>query len=115
MPLAEFAYNNSYQSNIDMAMFEALYGRKWRTPTCWDDIVERKLLGPKIVLITIDKVKVIREKIKITQDRQKSYANNQRKHLEFEVGDMVSLKVTPWKGVIWFGRREKLGPWYIGL
>ena len=64
---------------------------------CWNDTDERKLLGPKIVLITTDKVKVILEKIKTPQDQQKSYANNQRKGLEFEVGDMVFLKVTPWK------------------
>ena len=62
---------------------------------CWDDTDERKLLGSKIVLITTDKVKVIWENIKVAQDRQKSYANNRRKDLEFEVGDMVFLKVSP--------------------
>ena len=73
------------------------------------------LLGPKIVLIISNKVNVIREKIKITQDRQKSYVDNRRKNLEFEVGDMVFLKVTPWKEVIRFGRWGKLGPRYTGL
>ena len=71
-------------------------------------------MGPKLVMKTADKVKVIREKIKTAQDRQKSYADNQRKDLEFEVGDMVFLKVTPWKGVIRFGKRDKLSPRYIG-
>ena len=96
-----------------MAPFEALYERKCRTPVCWDDTDERKLLGLEIILITADKVKVIREKIKIAQDRQKSYVDNRRKDLEFEVGDIVFLKVTPWKRVIWFRRRGKLGPQYI--
>ena len=69
LPLAEFAYNNSYQSSIDMAPYEALYGRRCRTPICWDDADERKLLGSKLVMKTVDKVKVIREKIKTAQDR----------------------------------------------
>ena len=77
---------------------------------CWDDTDERKLLGLEIVLITANKVKVIREKIKIAQDRQKSYADNWRKDLEFEVGDIMFLKVTPWKEVIRFGKQGKLGP-----
>ena len=74
---------------------------------------ERKLLGLKIVLIITDKVKANWEKIKIAQDRQKSYVDNRRKDLEFEVGDMVFLKVIPWKRVIQFGRRGKLRPRYI--
>ena len=64
LPLTKFAYNNSYQSSIDMAPSEALYGRKCRTLVCQDDTDERKLLGPKIILITTNKVKLIREKIK---------------------------------------------------
>ena len=64
LSLAKFAYNNSYQSSIDMAPFEALYGKKCKTPLCWDDTDERKLLGTKIVLITTDKVKVKWEKKK---------------------------------------------------
>ena len=109
LPLAEFAYNNSYQSSIDMAPFEALYGSKCEAPVCWDDTDEMKLLGPKIILITVNKVKVIQEKIKIAQDRKKSYADNRRKDLEFEVDNMVFLKVTLWKGVIQFGRRGIYG------
>ena len=97
LPLAEFAYNNSYQFSIDMAPYEALYGKRYRTPLCWDDADEKKLLDPELMMKTADKVKVIREKIKTAQDRQKSYADTRRKDLEFEVGDMVFLKVTPWK------------------
>ena len=74
----------------------------------------RKLVGPEIVQVTCDKIKVIRDRLKIAQDRQKSYANNSRKDLEFEVGDMVFLRISPWNGVLRFGKRGKLSPRYIG-
>ena len=64
--------------------------------------------------MTCDKIKVIRDRLKITQDRQKSYANNRRRDLVFEVGDMVFLRISPWKGVLRFGKRGKLSPRYIG-
>ena len=69
LPLMEFAYNNSYQSSIEMAPYEALYGRKCRTLLCYDEVGERKLLGPEIVQVMIDNVKVIRDRLKITQNR----------------------------------------------
>ena len=97
-----------------MAPYEALYGRKCRTLVCWDEVGERKLVGPEIVQVTCDKIKVIRDRLKIAQDRQKSYANNCRRDLVFEVGDMVFLRISPWKGVLRFGRRGKLSPRYIG-
>ena len=114
LALMEFAYNNSYQASIEMAPFKALYGRKCRTPVCWDEVGERKLVGPKLVQITSEKVKVFRDNLKIARDRQKSYADNRRKDLQFEIGDRVFLKISPWKGVLIFGRREKLRPRYIG-
>ena len=114
LPLMEFAYNNSYQASIGMAPYEALYGRKCRTPVCWDEVGERKLVGPEIVQVTCDKIKVIRDRLKIAQDRQKSYADNRRRDLEFEIGDMVFLRISPWKGVLRFGKRGKLSPRYIG-
>ena len=114
LPLMEFAYNNSYQASIGMAPYEALYGRKCQTPVCWDEVGERKLVGPEIVQVTCDKIKVIRDRLKIAQDRQKSYANNRRRDLEFEVGDMVFLRISPWKGVLRFGKRGKLSPRYNG-
>ena len=70
-----------------MAPYKALYERKCRTPLCWDEVGERKLLGPEIVQVMIDNVKVIRDRLKIAQDRQKSYAHNRRRDLEFQVGD----------------------------
>ena len=96
----EFAYNNSYQSSIEMTPYGALYGRKCRTPLCWDEVGERKLSSPEIVQATTDNVKVIRDRLKIAQDRQKSYADNRRRDLEFQVGDRVFMRILPWKGVL---------------
>ena len=64
--------------------------------------------------MTYDKIKVIRDRLKIAQDRHKSYANNRCRDLDFEVGDMVFLRISPWKGVLRFGKRGKLSPLYIG-
>ncbi|GJU11278.1 putative reverse transcriptase domain-containing protein [Tanacetum coccineum] len=91
LPLVEFSYNNSYHASIKAAPFEALYGRKCRSPVCWS---ENRLLTAR--------------------SRQKSYADRRTKPLEFKVGDMVLLKVSPWKGVIRFGKCGKLSPRYIG-
>ena len=88
----EFAYNNSYQSSIGMAPYEALYGRKCRTPICWDEVGERRLIGLEIVQHTTEKVNMIRERLKIARDRQKSYADNRRRDLQFEIGDQVFFK-----------------------
>ena len=110
----EFASNNSYPASIGMVPYEALYGRKSRTPVCWDKVGERKLVGLEIVQVTCDKIKVMRDRLKIAQNRQKSYANNCRRDLKFEVGDMVFLRISPWRGVLRFGKRGKLSPRYIG-
>ena len=114
LALMEFSYNNSYQASIDMAPFEALYGRKCRTSVCWDEVGERRLVGPELVHITSEKVKVVRDNLKIARVRQKSYADNRRRDLQFEIGDRVFLKISPWKGVLRFGKQGKLSPRYIG-
>ena len=114
LSLAEFAYNNSYQASIGMAPFEALYERKCRTPICWNEVGERKINNLELVEVFSEKICIIRERLKVAQDRQKSYADVQRRELEFEVDDMVFLKVAPWKGVIRFRKRGKLNPRYIG-
>ncbi|GKC49907.1 putative reverse transcriptase domain-containing protein [Tanacetum coccineum] len=90
LPLVEFSYNNSYHASIKATPFEALYGRKCRSPVCWAEVGDA------------------------TRDRQRSYANVRRKPLEFQVGDRVMLKVSPHKGIIRFGKRGKLNPRYIG-
>ena len=97
-----------------MAPLEALYGRKCRTPVCWDEVGERRLVGPELVQITSEKVKVVHDNLKIARERHKSYANNRRKDLQFEICDRVFLNISPWKGVLRFGKRGKLIPRYIG-
>ncbi|GKA11149.1 reverse transcriptase domain-containing protein [Tanacetum coccineum] len=87
LPLAEFSYNNSYHTSIRCAPFEALYGRKCRSPVLWAEIGEGSLIGPELVQETTDKVVAIKERLQAARDRQKSYADNKRKPLEFEVGD----------------------------
>nr|GEW85456.1 putative reverse transcriptase domain-containing protein [Tanacetum cinerariifolium] len=85
LPLVEFSYNNSYHASIKAAPFEALYGQKCRLPN----------------------------RLLIAGSHQKSYADSRTKSLEFKFGDMVLLKVSPWKGIIRFGKRRKLSPRYI--
>ncbi|GJW49373.1 putative reverse transcriptase domain-containing protein [Tanacetum coccineum] len=188
LPLVEFSYNNSYHTSIKAAPFEALYGRKCRSPVCWAEILAtvrmvayhlelpeqlsrvhstfhvsnlKKCLSDETFVIPLDKIQIdnklhfveepieirdrevkrleqsripivkigknlspthettekivkIKSSIQAVRDRQKSYANKRRKPLEFQVGDKVILKVSPWKGVIHFGKRGKLNPCYIG-
>ena len=97
-----------------MTPFEGLYGRKCRSPVCWDDVGERKLLGLELVQLTVEKVALIKEKLKIAQSRHKNYVDNHRRDLEFEVGDHVFLKVSPMKFVMRFGRNRKLNPRFVG-
>ena len=114
LPLIEFAYNNSFQSSIKMAPYEALYGRKCRTPLFWTELSESKILGVDLIKDAEQKVRVIRESLKAASDRQKSYADLKRKDIEYQVGDKVFLKVSPWKKVLRFGRKGKLSPRFIG-
>nr|GEU33014.1 putative reverse transcriptase domain-containing protein [Tanacetum cinerariifolium] len=114
LSLVEFSYNNSYNSSIQCASFEALYGRKCRSPILWAKIGESRLIAPNLVQKTTDKVVLIKKKLKVARDRQKSYADNRRTPLEFEVGDQVLLKVSAWKGIIRFGKNGKLAPRYVG-
>ncbi|KAL0561379.1 hypothetical protein IC582_001804 [Cucumis melo] len=112
--LMEFAYNNSYQATIGMAPFEALYGKCCRSPVCWDEVGEQRLMGPELVQSTNEAIQKIRSRMHTAQSRQKSYADVRRKDLEFEVGDKVFLKVAPMKGVLRFERRGKLSPRFVG-
>ncbi|GJX76011.1 putative reverse transcriptase domain-containing protein [Tanacetum coccineum] len=114
LPLVEFSYNNSYHTSIKAASFEDLYGRKCRSPICWAEVGDAQLTGPKIIDETTEKIFQIKKRIQAAHDRQKSLADRNRKPMEFQVGDMVMLKVSPWKGVIRFGKRGKLNPRYIG-
>ncbi|GKA89877.1 putative reverse transcriptase domain-containing protein, partial [Tanacetum coccineum] len=110
LPLVEFSYNNSYHTSIKAAPFEALYGRKCRSPICWAEVGDAQLTGLEIIHETTEKIIQIKKRIQAARDRQKSYANRRRKPLEFEVGDNVMLKVSPWKGVIRFGKTWEAEP-----
>ncbi|KAD3067307.1 hypothetical protein E3N88_35187 [Mikania micrantha] len=114
LPLVEFSYNNSYHTSIQCAPFEALYGRKCRSPICWSEVGESQIIGPEFIQETTDKIALIQERIKAARDRQKSYADNRRRPLEFQVGNRVMLKVSPWKGIFRFGKRGKLSPRFVG-
>ncbi|GJU92127.1 putative reverse transcriptase domain-containing protein [Tanacetum coccineum] len=114
LPLVEFSYNNSYHASIKAAPFEALYGRKCRSPVCWAEVGEAQLTGLDLIQETTEKIIQIKQRIQAARDRQKSYADLKRKPMEFQVGDRVMLKVSPWKGVVRFGKRGKLNPRYVG-
>ena len=113
LPLVEFAYNNSYQASIQIAPYEALYGRPCRSPICWTEVGESSITGPDLIRDTSDKVSLIRQRLLTAQSRQKSYANVRRRPLEFEVRDHVFLKVMPKRGVVRFSKRRKLLPRFI--
>ena len=113
LPLAEFAYNNSYQESIRMAPFEALYGRKCRMPLNWSEAGERTFFGPDMVKEAEELVRVIQENLKIAQSRQKSYVDKKRQSILFQLGDHVYLRVSPMKGVQRFGVKGKLAPRYV--
>nr|GFB01391.1 putative reverse transcriptase domain-containing protein [Tanacetum cinerariifolium] len=104
----------SYHATIKAAPFEALYGRKCRSPVCWTEVGEAQILGPELIQETTEKIVQIKQRMQAARDRQKCHANLKRKPMEFQVGDKVMLKVSPWKGVVRFGKRGKLNPRYVG-
>ncbi|TQD77792.1 hypothetical protein C1H46_027665 [Malus baccata] len=114
LDLMEFAYNNSFHSSIGMSPFEALYGKACRTPLCWSEVGERILEGPEIVDETTQNIQVIKSNLKVAQDRQKSLADRHTTDRMYNVGDYVFLKLSPWRGVVRFGKKGKLSPRYIG-
>jgi hypothetical protein len=114
LPYAEFSYNNSYQESLKMVPFEMLYGRRCRTPLFWNETGERKVFGPNILQEAEKQVHMVRENLRVTQSRQKSYVDHRRRELRFEVGDFVYLKVSPMRGLRRFKVRGKLTPRFIG-
>ncbi|KAK8616631.1 hypothetical protein V6N13_116601 [Hibiscus sabdariffa] len=114
IPLVEFTYNNSYQTSIQMTPFEALYGRRCRTPFCWSELGENKVLEPQMIQDTEKQVQIIHNRLKQAFNRQKAYADTKRRDIRYEVGDKVFLKVSPCKKVLRFGKKGKLSPRYIG-
>ncbi|XP_071674479.1 uncharacterized protein [Lolium perenne] len=114
LPYAEFSYNNSRQASIGMAPFEALYGRKCTTPLLWSGVGERSLFGPDLIKDAEEKVRLIRDRLKIAQSRQKSYADSKRMEVTYEIGDRAYLRVSPLRGVKRFGVKGKLAPRFVG-
>ncbi|GJT71925.1 putative reverse transcriptase domain-containing protein [Tanacetum coccineum] len=103
-----------YHASIKAAPYEALYGRKCRTPVCWSEVRDNQLTRPELIRDTTKKIVRIKNCLLTARSHQKSYVYKRTKSLEFEVGDMVLLKVSPWKGAVRFGKRGKLSPRYIG-
>jgi hypothetical protein len=108
LSLVEFTYNNSYQTIIGMAPFEALYGRKCRTPLCWEEVGDRKLYGAELVQITTEKVRIIKDRMKVAQVDKRSMQIFEEDHLNFV------LEVALWKHMLRFGMTGKLTPRFIG-
>jgi len=113
LPLVEFTYNNNYHASIGMAPYKAFYGRRCRTPLCWYQEGEAVLLGPELLRQTSEKVSKIRDRMKASLSRQKSYADRRRRPLVFSAGDHVFLRVTPTTGVGKAIRSRKLSPKFI--
>jgi hypothetical protein len=114
LPFAEFSYNNSFQSSLGMAPFEALYGRKCQTPLNWSKTGERQFFGPDMIKEAEDQVRIIQEHLKTAQSHQKSYYDRHHQDVSYEIGEKAYLRVTPLKGIHRFGIKGKLAPRYVG-
>nr|GEY46901.1 hypothetical protein [Tanacetum cinerariifolium] len=114
LSLVYFSYSNTYHARIKAAPFEALWGRKCRSPVCMAEVGEVQLLAPEIVQEKTEKIIQNKQRIQVAHDRQKSYVDLKRKTMEFQVGDRVMLKVSPWKGIVRFDKQGKLNPRYVG-
>ena len=114
LPYAEFSYNNSYQASLNMAPFKALYGRRCGTSLMWDEVGDRQLFGPDLIKESEEKVKLIQDRLKVAQSRQKSYADSKRKEVVYEIGDRAYLRVSPLRGVKRFGVKGNLAPRFVG-
>ncbi|GJS59855.1 hypothetical protein Tco_0654639 [Tanacetum coccineum] len=112
--LADVAESVREEIGFEYCLASSMWLGKRKSPVLWAEIRESSLIGPELVLETTDKVVLIKEKLKAARDRQKSYVDFRRKPLESEVGDRVLLKVSPWKGVVRFGKKGKLAPRYVG-
>jgi hypothetical protein len=114
LPYTEFSYNNSYQASIEMAPYEALYGRQCRTPLLYSQTGESQVFGLEVLNDAEKQVQMVRKSFKVVQSRQKSYADKRRRDLSFEIGDFIYLKVSPMRGTHRFRVKGKLAPRYVG-
>ncbi|KAJ4959828.1 hypothetical protein NE237_019738 [Protea cynaroides] len=97
-----------------MSPYEALYGRRCRTPLFWNEVGKHSIVGPEFVEETCRVVNIIKERVRTAQNRQKQYAETRCRDLKFVIGDKVFLKVSPMRGLKWFGQKGKLSPRYVG-
>jgi hypothetical protein len=114
LPYVEFSYNNSYQANLKMSPFEALYGRNSRTPLHWDQLDERQVFGPDILLEAEENIRMVRENLKAAQSRQRSYADTRRRELSFDVGDCLFEGVTHQRNQKVWSQRQASTPDILG-
>ena len=114
LPLVELSYNNSFDSSISMDPYQALYGRRCRSPIRWFKVGEFSVLGLDFIYKTLEEVYMIRNRLQTAYSRQKSYSNHRRRNLEFEESDKVYLKILPMNEVVRFGKERKLSPCYVG-
>jgi hypothetical protein len=114
LPYDEFSYIIATRPVLKMLPFEALYGRKCRTPLYWDKTRGRQFFGPELIQGAEEQVCIITENLRVAQTRLKSYADNRRRPLEFEEGDQVYPKVSPLRGMRRFKVKGKLSPQFIG-
>jgi hypothetical protein len=112
--LVEFTYNNGYHASLKMSPFEALYGRKCKTPVSWDNPADRAVIGPELLKEMEDQMIKIKQNLKVAQDRQKIYADKNRNHREFKVGDHVFLKVKTNRSSLKLGSCTKLAARFCG-
>ncbi|GJU48717.1 putative reverse transcriptase domain-containing protein [Tanacetum coccineum] len=114
IPRTSSGYDFIWHASIKATPFEALYGRKYRSPVCWNEVGDSQLTGPELIRETTKKIIQIKNRLLTSRSRQKSYVDVRQKPMEFDGGNMVILKVSPWKGVIRFGKQGKLSPRYVG-
>jgi hypothetical protein len=112
--LVEFAYNNGYQNSAKLSPIEIMYGKKCTTPISWDNPDDRLMVGPEMLQEMENMVRKVQQNLKEAQDRHKSYADQKRRHLEFQVGDHVYLKVKAQKSSLKLGNCAKLAPRFCG-
>ncbi|WVZ97365.1 hypothetical protein U9M48_042911 [Paspalum notatum var. saurae] len=114
LPYAEFSYNNSYQASLKKSPFEALYGKRCRTPLFWNQTGEKQVFGPDIIQDAEQQLRIVQKNLRVAQSRQRSYADVRRRDLSFKVDDHVYLKVSPMRCIRRFNMKGKLAPRYIG-
>ena len=114
LPYAEFSYNNSFQTSLKMSPYEALYGRKCRTPLNWSQTGDSRIFRTDLMMEAEKQVKEIRNRLQLAKSRQKSYYEAKHRQISFEPGEHVYLRATPIKGVNRFQTHGKLAPIFIG-